>query len=80
MGFFFIHQYIFRFQNCLYQNLYKDDCQLCYERYNGIDIPFYFMQYVGKLAINVQYNVSIYTVSNLHINVLLGQHVMKKEV
>jgi len=43
------------------------------------------MQYVGKMAIN-EYSHSIintmnlYTVSNVHINMFLGQHVMKKEV
>ncbi len=31
-------------------------------------------------GIPILYNVSIYTVSNLQINVFLGQHLMKKEV
>jgi len=48
-----------------------------------IDIPFFFMQYVDKngqtwvFLFNAMY---LYTVSNLHINLFLEQHVMKKEV
>jgi len=43
------------------------------------------MQYVGKKTINVfshSIQCSLYkdTVSNLHIDVFLGQHVMKKEM
>ncbi len=42
------------------------------------DVPFCFMQYVCIYAIFPLNTVYLYTVSNLHINVLLlGQHVEK---
>ncbi len=44
---FFYHQSIFRFQDFLYQTLFKDDSQLCYKIYNRM-----IMQYVCKISIN----------------------------
>ncbi len=85
MGFFLNHQSIFRFQDfytklCLRMNLnyvIKYITKL-------FDIPFCFMQYVCKkfhklvFALNTLY---LYTVSNLHINMLLlGEHVEKRIV
>ncbi len=78
----FLNQYIFslRFIKFFSQNLYKDDCQLCYNRM--ILYIFLFMQNVCKMAINgfSHYIQCIYKVNLMHINVFLGKRLMKKEV
>ncbi len=82
MGFILNHQFIFRFQD-----FYTKLCLRMILNYvikyitQLFDMPFCFMQYVCK-EIHKQFfplnTVYLYTVSNLHINVLLlGQHVEK---
>ncbi len=83
MVFFLNHQYIFRFQDFFYTKLgLRRILYVIKYITKRFDISFCFMQYVCKDFHKLVFPLnSVYTLSNLHINVLLlEQHVEKRIV
>ncbi len=67
---------VFTIFNFFYQNLYKDDSQLCYNRINKYTFLIFLLN-VCKITIN-GFSHYIQCIYKLVYKLFLGQHVIKK--